>query len=130
MRYMQLTLAILLLAVTFLLGCGQRPPKGMPPVYPCKITLTKDGNPFANVSVGLINNSMSGSLAVGGATNANGVAEINSSYGSTYSTKGAPAGEFQVILTEVPAIPEDQRVTGEELSKMSGPEADAAIARM
>ena len=128
MRYMQLTLAILLLAVTFLLGC-ERAPKGMVPVYPCKIKLTKDGAPVASVGISMFDNSLSGSYSVGGTTDANGVAEISTSYGS-YFTKGSPAGEFQVTVMEMPTIPDELKIPSEQLMQMPGPERDAHLRKV
>ena len=124
----QLIPVVLLLGVTFLSGC-ERAPKGMVPVYPCKITLTKGGAPVVNVGISLFANSLSGSYSVGGATDANGVAEISTSYGS-YFTKGAPAGEFQVTVMEVPTIPDELKIPHEQLSQMPGPERDAHLAKV
>ena len=130
MYYRQLITAVLLLAMIFILGCGPKRPKEMPKTYPCKIKLTKDGNPVSGVGITLIsNNSAYGSLAVGGTTETDGVAKITTYY-STYGDKGAPSGEFQVTVIEVPAIPKEVLVTPDELSKMTGPEREGAIAKM
>ena len=109
--------AVLLLAVTFLLGCSKAP-KDFPPVYPCKITLTKDGNPVKAAIT--LTNSTYGGLAMGGNTEADGVAEISSRIGS-YVAKGAPAGEFQVTVIEIPTLPHGIEKTPKEIEGMDGP---------
>ena len=120
--------AIFLLAAVLFAGCS-RAPAGMVPVYPCKIKITKGGEPVSNVGVALSGGSSLGSYSMGGNTNASGVAEIGTVYGS-YITKGSPAGEFQVTLVEVPTLPDDLNLSREQLSKLSGPEMDAHNAKV
>jgi len=128
MYFRQLILAILLFVVPFLFGCGPQRPKDMPKTYPCKIILTKSGNPVTNAAISLMVPASLGNVSVVGTTDAKGVAEISSHLGS-YSTKGAPAGDFQVIIMEVPSLPEELQISQERLSKMTGPEMDAFRAK-
>ena len=127
MYYKRFMPVIFLLAAVLFAGCS-RAPSGMVPVYPCKVTITKGGNPVPNLGVTLSGGSLS-NYSMGGSTNANGVVEIGTAYGS-YITKGSPAGEFQVTLIEVPTLPDDLNLSGEQLSQMSVPEMDAHNAKV
>ena len=83
-------------------GCGTKRPDGIPPLRPAKVTVNNGGTPIANATVSFIyQGSFSGSWAVNGVTNANGIAEIMTSQGE-WRGKGAPEGEYIVYITRMP----------------------------
>jgi len=129
MNYRLLTSAIFLLSAVLFAGCS-KVPAGMVPVYPCKVKITKGGDPVPDLGVALSpGDSSLGSYSMGGNTNASGVAEIGTVFGS-YITRGAPAGEFQVTIVEVPKLPDELNLSPEQLSRLSGPEMDAHNAKV
>ena len=93
------------LAVTLVLcllsGCNrQKRPDGMPPLFPCDITITQDGKPLDEADVRLVLESGTTDWITAGKTNASGVAKL-----STHAQfAGAPAGTFKVLVSKnVPA---------------------------
>ena len=96
--YSWLTYGTLLLCI----GCtGQRTPDGMPPLYPCTLYLTMEGNPLDGASVTLhpIETGVS-AYSAGGTTNAGGIVEIVTS--GQY--KGAPLGKYKVTVTKTELV--------------------------
>jgi len=88
--------AILLLIFISLSGCSNRPP-GMPPLYPCTITVTQEGVALADASVMLVNISaadVGNAWTPMGKTDSNGVAVVrtNAQY------QGAAAGKYKIII--------------------------------
>lgn len=81
-----------------LIGCGtaQYPPD-WPKLFPCKVTVTKSGAPLDGVQIFMTRTSNHGSWAVGGTTDSNGVAVIETSW-SKAAQAGAPEGTFKVTL--------------------------------
>jgi len=96
---------LVLLTVTFCFcsGCaGQKKPDGMPDLFPCQITITQNGTPLEGAAV-IIFPKTGGSNGwnTTGLTNANGVAEL-----MTHNDfKGAPAGEYVVMVTKTELSP-------------------------
>ena len=129
MNYRLLTSAIVLLAVTVVIGCGQKIPSDMPSVYPCTITLTKGGVPVDDAAITLRSDSLPGYLSVSGRTDENGVATIWTRY-EDYRTQGAPAGEFRVTVIKTPAIPDELVLSDEQRSRMTEEEREAHSARV
>jgi hypothetical protein len=85
----------LVLSLVFYSGCGgKKMPAGMPKLYPVTISVTQEDKPFADCLVSLrYPDSSLGTWAVGGRTEANGIAKL---YTDGYP--GAPAGKFKVVL--------------------------------
>ena len=108
-------MALLLLLV----GCGPKKPDGFPPVFPCKVTVTKEGKPLADVSVILMPEQAGGAHASGGKTDSSGVAVVRTNQ-ANYLAAGAPEGQFKIILTK-PVEPEG-KLPDEEVNKMPGHE--------
>jgi len=93
----------LLLALTFLSGCDQKAkPAGMPDLYPCSITITQGGGPLQGALVRL-EPKQGGNIGWGvdGRTNARGVAQI----ATGIDFKGAPAGEYFVLVSKTEMAP-------------------------
>ena len=80
-------------------GCGQRKPPGFPPVYPCTITVTKDGTALPNISVMLIPENPIDNVSITGGTDQNGTATIRT-VSSYYSASGAPEGKYVIVLLD------------------------------
>jgi len=91
------TFIISLLAVCIFVGCGGPPrPAGMPPLFPCEITITQEGQPLENAFVQLVPEDGSSGWSIAGHTNANGVARI-----LTHAQfPGAPEGTFKVLVSK------------------------------
>ncbi|MDR1958188.1 MAG: carboxypeptidase-like regulatory domain-containing protein [Planctomycetaceae bacterium] len=76
-------------------GCGgAKKPEGMPPLYPCQITITQEGKPLADAVVSLAseNNKWQSSAQ----TDTKGVAELIT-YGQFL---GVPAGTYKVLVVK------------------------------
>ena len=78
-----------------MLGCGGKPrPDGLPPTYPLAVKVLQEGVPLADATVSLVNADSPIQWAVGGVTNAEGVAKMWTH--GTYD--GAPEGNFSVVI--------------------------------
>ncbi|MDR0335596.1 MAG: hypothetical protein LBI18_00730 [Planctomycetaceae bacterium] len=86
----------LCLCVPFLSGCNQsQRPAGLPPLHPCTITVTQNGEPIADVSVQLVSKEES-VWSVTGITDTSGNA-ILVTFGQF---RGAPVGDYKVVLSK------------------------------
>jgi len=88
---------VLCLYVIALVGCRkEQRPDGMPPLVPCEISVTQDGNPLDGATVGLVaEKDASGKVwLVNGHTGPNGVAVIKT-YGRF---TGAPINKYKVTV--------------------------------
>jgi len=110
-----LTITAFITLVPFIIGCGSARPKEMPETVPCKITVLDNGKPIQGAVVTLYNKTVSGSLLIEGMTNASGVAEIKTTWGS-YTTKGAPLGTSQVTVDKYVEVP-PSTVTEKEMER-------------
>ncbi|MCL2306451.1 MAG: hypothetical protein FWC43_14015 [Planctomycetaceae bacterium] len=74
----------------------------MPDLFPCSITITHGGTPCEGASVSLLQKE-GGSIGwdIGARTNSKGVAQIAT--GTDF--KGAPAGEYSVVVTKMELEP-------------------------
>jgi hypothetical protein len=88
-----LRLIILLTAFCFA-GCAPSLPKGMPPIYPCTITLTQEGVPLEGASVALIPEDTTLTFVFAGATTSSGSVEMYS-HGKH---RGVPAGKYKLTV--------------------------------
>jgi hypothetical protein len=80
------------------LGCRQRLPDGMPPIYPCKIIFTQEGKPVFNASVILHPVAQSDQYwAVSSVSDANGVTTLS----TNGNYKGVPAGTYKVTVEKI-----------------------------
>jgi len=92
---------VTVLAVCVFAGCGGPPrPAGLPPLFPCDITIIQEGQPLEGALVRLIPESGVSEWAISGKTNANGVAII-----STALFRGAPEGTFKVLVSKTDVTP-------------------------
>ena len=86
-------------------GCQpSKRPKGLPPLYPCTITVTQSGTPIADVSVQFIAKEES-MWPVTGMTDAAGKA-VMVTYGQF---NGAPLGEYTVVVSKKETVDEGKR---------------------
>ena len=105
----------LLLCLGALTGCGEKRPDGMPKTYPCELTLTQGGKPLVKAQVMLYAKEAPCPWTVGGSTDENGVAEINT-HGKY---KGAPNGDWIVTVSKNIVIYKDENDdTGDVYSKV------------
>lgn len=75
-------------------GCSKSDkPEGFPDLYPCEIKIVQDGAPLEGANVTLVGGA---TWAVGGGTNAGGVAKIHT-HGKF---DGAPVGKYKVLVTK------------------------------
>lgn len=96
-------------------GCRSNLPEGIPPRYPCRITITGDGSPIEGANVMLFPESSDPTEKTWtpmGTTDESGVAQLftNARY------EGAPAGKYKIVVVKLigeknpgvpPAPPED-----------------------
>jgi len=97
---------VLVLASCLCSGCGQGPqkPKGFPEVFSCKITIKQGDSPLEGALVVLFPKSGVGNgWNTDGLTNAKGVAELK----THVDFKGAPAGDYVVMVTKTELSPGD-----------------------
>ena len=93
---------VMILALLHLLaiGCAKRP-EDMPPTYPAKITILRDGKPVPDAQPVLFKvgeQISAASLVVSGVSDSDGVAVLHSTY-CNYTEKGVPEGEYKVVIT-------------------------------
>ncbi|MDO5552948.1 MAG: hypothetical protein Q4G68_04230 [Planctomycetia bacterium] len=91
-----LCLVLFILAVS---GCKSELEKSMPRLYPCAIEIVNKGTPVADVNVVLMGDESVQQLSMGGVTDAEGVARINTMRGS-FIGKGVPQGEYKITLNK------------------------------
>ena len=98
-----------LVLIISILGCNSSdrvPPKGLPKLYPCFITLTQEGEPLVGAMVKLHSQGESIQWMVSGKTDDRGMVLI---FTDGYF-KGAPAGEYKVTVekyeTVAPPLPD------------------------
>lgn len=83
--------------VLILVGCsGEKRPDGFPKIYPSSITVSDDNGPLSDIKISLFAKEGNCPWPIGGTTNASGKADLVT-YGKF---KGAPAGEFIVVLAK------------------------------
>ena len=107
-----------ILSVLVMLAVGCTPsnrPDGLPPLYPTTVTITQNGSPLADVSVGLISAEPS-EWVVSGLTDTSGKASIVT-HGQF---SGAPAGEYTVVLSKTENVFDGERSSEGELLRGSG----------
>ena len=92
----------LLMVVCMLLGCGQRLPKDLPPLYPCTLLIAQNGVPLERAAI--ILEYVEGTVPAGGqiwfpqgVTDKNGNATIRTN--GRYD--GAPLGRFKIVVTKL-----------------------------
>ena len=83
----------LIVVLVFTACSGQTKPPGLPPLFPCEITVTQDGQPLAGANIVFYGGQ---TWVVGGGTGNNGVAKIYTQ--GTF--EGAPAGTYKVTVTK------------------------------
>jgi hypothetical protein len=78
----------------FLSGCGNDSsrPKDLPPLYPCNLTITQDGQPLVEATVRFVSVD-DGKWNPVAFTDAAGHVEMK-----TYSFNGVPAGKYKVLI--------------------------------
>jgi hypothetical protein len=89
-------LGIFVLVLLILNGCSQSIHEGLPPLYPCSITVIQDGKPLDGANVSLIRQDGEATWIVCGITNSSGVAKIQTQM--RYS--GAPEGKYNVRISK------------------------------
>jgi hypothetical protein len=94
MLYKNILHFVILLAVLCFAGCAPSLPKGLPPLYPCTITLTQEGVPLEGASVALIPEDTTLHFTFAGATTSTGSVEMYS-HGKH---RGIPAGKYKLLV--------------------------------
>jgi hypothetical protein len=103
-------------------GCSKRP-TDMPVLFPCSVTVVKDGAAIETVRVQLLPAEGAGPLAavpisIVGKTASNGVAILHTNrLGARYLGKGAPAGKYLVSIEKPPRWEGEK--SSEELAGLS-----------
>ena len=84
-----------MLAAVLITGCAKdNRPSDLPPLYPCAITITQEGEPLNGATVSLFAvEGTSSKYQPSGITDANGKATL-----MTYGFEGAPAGKYKVCV--------------------------------
>lgn len=96
-------------------------PKDYPKVYPCTITVTKEGTPISGCELTLIPSTGGSQLAIGAVTDSKGVASFQTALGK-YAQTGVPDGTWKVLVKK-PLIIEDTK-SKEELAAMTKSQRD------
>ena len=88
---------ILLCFAVFTLGCGKYPdrPADLPPLHPCKITVTFGGEPKENVTVALISDQKT-KWKSGGQTDKKGVVQLK----TAFAFDGVPEGDYTIAFSK------------------------------
>ena len=117
---------LLVIVAAFGVSCT-RAPEGMPKMYSCTITVTKDSAPVEGAMVLLSPESPGADLISSGVTDASGNAKIVSLY-KNHQAKGAPEGSYKVTITKLPQV--DVKETPDEIAEMSRAEQIALTNRI
>jgi hypothetical protein len=96
-------------------GCNGKP-NDVPPLFPCKVIVTKDSAPMEGVNVILGLTSDSSMCSTSGVTNSSGVAEIHTNR-IGWQGQGAPAGDYIVTISKEPKY--EIELSAEEAKKMT-----------
>jgi hypothetical protein len=97
----------LVVSITCICGCGGVPaPDELKDLVPVSVTVTDGGTALDNVAVSLSPKSGGGAWASRGTTDAKGVAVIQTTR-SSYTGKGAPTGDYKVVLVKSVELPAD-----------------------
>jgi hypothetical protein len=110
MLYKNFLCFVVLLTVLCFGGCAPSLPKGLPPIYPCTITLTQEGVPLEGTSVALIPEDTTLNFVFAGATNSSGNVEMYS-HGKH---RGVPAGKYKLFITK-----KDREIQNEKIWDVS-----------
>jgi hypothetical protein len=92
----KIIVSMMLLVCFSISGCQEKLPKGMPPLYPCTITLIQDGKPLEHASV-FFHASEENFWSLAGTSNIQGVIEMTTN--GPY--KGVPAGVYKITVEKV-----------------------------
>ncbi|MCL2118665.1 MAG: carboxypeptidase-like regulatory domain-containing protein [Planctomycetaceae bacterium] len=100
-------------------GCGGGPqkPEGMPPLYPCSITIIQDETPLAGAVVSLISPDGDGKWSSSAQTDEKGVAKLIT-YGQF---QGSPAGTYHVTVSKRVSDGEPPKPNVDENGRVLGP---------
>jgi hypothetical protein len=90
----KIIVSTMLLSCFVFSGCKQQLPKGMPPLYPCTITLIQDEKPLAHAAVRFHPTDPENFWALAGVSNPQGVIEMTTN--GPY--KGVPAGVYKITV--------------------------------
>ncbi|MDR2169132.1 MAG: hypothetical protein LBP59_03225 [Planctomycetaceae bacterium] len=107
---------ITIIGFVFLIcGCSNKP-ADVPPLFPCKIIVTKNASPVEGVNVVLGSTGNDGShCAVFGITDSYGAATIKTGRLGWQGT-GAPEGEYIITITKEPKL--NDTISTEEFQKL------------
>ena len=98
-------------------GCqDSNAPKDFPKTFSTKVTVKEGETPLEDVTVFLYAQSLKGSWAPSGVTNAGGVADLVTNQGD-YMAKGVPADTYTVVLNKPVKAPSE--LSPEEVNNMS-----------
>ena len=111
-----------LVAMPFLVGCGQSRPSGMPPLVPCELTLVQAGAPLTAATVVLTPIEGTAQWNLAGISDETGVAKIlaNGQY------NGVPAGSYKVTVVKY----EQEASKSKPIPQPGEPGYEEAVAKM
>lgn len=87
-------LLVVILAVTFVVGCNDQRPSDLPQLYPCSIVITQEGKPLDGAVVNFVAmEATNAKYQASAITDADGKAVV-----ATYGFAGVPAGRYKVCV--------------------------------
>ena len=117
MKHTFVSLITFFLAVSFIVGCGERLPDGMPRLYPASIEVTQEGVPLDEATVMLYSESPDlARWTPSGVTNSSGVAVLSTN--GRY--KGAPLGTYKVTVKRASLDPHPEPELANEFTGSPG----------
>jgi hypothetical protein len=100
------------------IGCHKSSPSGLPPLVPYTIKVVDNQQPITGVDIGLYREEGQGGWSLGGITNSDGIAKIQTIFGS-FEGYGIPAGTYRVLFNKRIELPQELILSEEQSLKLS-----------
>jgi len=112
---------LFVIVLSVVCGCSsEKRPVGMPPLHPCRVTITQDGKPLAEAMIRLHGTGSGTQWSCSGTTNSQGVADLL----TQGQFRGVPEGTYKVTVQkdEVVSLATPEQLAALEKAKAENPQ--------